>query len=329
MKTEKKTINKKSLNFGLISAIITTIIWAFLYIYIFGIDPFAMLAFIPTNIVYFIISFSFFWSSSLLYFLLIKKIEKVNKKKIMVIIALIVFILSSIIMVKVIAFSVSVIKVTSFDRKLYETSDPEILTSNYPKALQLAIEDEDTQALKNIAFNQATPENLFYEIYKEATTEKISREDRLEVLRFLAQNSATPTDLLYKLYNYSLTTNTTGRFGYEYVLSGLSYNENTPVEILVNLSKSSDPDVRSNVAWNTNTPAETLIELSNDPDPDVRSGVARNKNTPVEIIVKLSKDSDPQVRADVAWGINTPDYILEQLSKDENEWVRSQVKWRG
>ena len=192
MKTEKKTINKKSLKIGLIGATILTIIVAFFYVYIFGIDPFALFGFFPAVVSSFVVSFGFVWSASVLYLSLAK--TKMLKSKKLTIVTLIVFIVAVIIIIKITYFSIPLVKNTLFDKKLYYTSDPETLAALYPKALELAIKNEDTQALKNIAVNPATPENLLYEIYKEATTAKIpDREERLNTLYFLAINSATPT----------------------------------------------------------------------------------------------------------------------------------------
>lgn len=75
---------------------------------------------------------------------------------------------------------------------------------------------------------------------------------------------------------------------------------NTPVDILVELSKDNDSDVRASVAGNLNTPADTLIELSKDDSWCVRTSVAGNPNTPVDTLIELSKDGNYDVRASVA-----------------------------
>ena len=65
-----------------------------------------------------------------------------------------------------------------------------------------------------------------------------------------------------------------------------------PAEVLVDLSRDSNWEIRYWVAQNPNTPAEVLTELSRDSNWGVRSSVARNPSTPVEALIELSKDSE-------------------------------------
>ena len=85
-------------------------------------------------------------------------------------------------------------------------------------------------------------------------------------------------------------------------------NPNTPVDVLVELSKDSDCDVRSSAAGNPNIPVDVLVELSKDSKWVVRRSAAGNPNTPVDVLVELSKDSDCYVRRSAAGNPNTPGY---------------------
>ncbi len=105
----------------------------------------------------------------------------------------------------------------------------------------------------------------------------------------------------------------------------VALNPNCPAEVLVNLSKDTNYDVRYNVARNPNCPVEVLQELSKDEDADVRYYVARNPNCPVEILVNLSKDEDSSVRRHVVGNPNCPVEGLAELSKDTDWNVRYNV----
>jgi hypothetical protein len=52
------------------------------------------------------------------------------------------------------------------------------------------------------------------------------------------------------------------RFGDRYVAYDLAVNPSTPLDILLELSKSDDDVVRSNSTYNPNLPLEILCELS-------------------------------------------------------------------
>ena len=102
----------------------------------------------------------------------------------------------------------------------------------------------------------------------------------------------------------------------------LAKDPNTPKEVLKNLSKDEDLDIRESVAKNPNTPIDILTTLSKDKNWYVRKCVALNSNTPIDILTTLSKDTDFDVRFGVAGNPNTPINILQELSKDKNWYVR-------
>ena len=63
-------------------------------------------------------------------------------------------------------------------------------------------------------------------------------------------------------------------------------HENTTSAILVFLSSDDDSTIRESVAMHTSD-SNTLVELSRDSDPDVRSAVFENPNTPAETLTEL------------------------------------------
>ena len=50
------------------------------------------------------------------------------------------------------------------------------------------------------------------------------------------------------------------------------------------------------IAENPNTPPEVLAELARDEDEDVRCYVAENLNTPSKVLAELARDWDERVR---------------------------------
>jgi hypothetical protein len=96
----------------------------------------------------------------------------------------------------------------------------------------------------------------------------------------------------------------------------LAQNTKTSPEVLKQLSKDNDPDVRWAVARNPSTPPEVLLQLSKDRKKEVRQAVAQNTKTPPEVLTQLSRDIDDDIRYEVAKNLNTPSEVLTQLSKD-------------
>ena len=72
-------------------------------------------------------------------------------------------------------------------------------------------------------------------------------------------------------------------------------------DLLENLSKDADGDVRMWVACNPMTPKPVLWELAEDPVVFVRRGVAQNSNAPEALLASLEQDVDYVVRALARW----------------------------
>jgi len=124
-----------------------------------------------------------------------------------------------------------------------------------------------------------------------------------------------------------------------------------PSEILEELSKHSDPYIRSLVARHPNSLPKTLTILAKDKDSYVREGVAINKHTPLNILQILSKDSDESVkeflalnpsisteilsylvdnggiktRVYITYQKNLPEELIIKLAKDVSERVRKSL----
>ena len=72
-------------------------------------------------------------------------------------------------------------------------------------------------------------------------------------------------------------------------------------DLLENLSRDPDGDVRMWVACNPMTPKPVLWELAEDPVVFVRRGVAQNSNAPEALLASLEQDVDYVVRALARW----------------------------
>jgi hypothetical protein len=120
--------------------------------------------------------------------------------------------------------------------------------------------------------------------------------------------------------------------------------ENTSVNVLQQLSKDSDRDIRLLVASNPNTSIQVLLKLGEEfpeaiienpifyllllEDPDsllVRLSLARSSTTASETLEKLAQDKDELVRAGVAGNRNAPLKILNRLTKDYRISVKKAI----
>jgi hypothetical protein len=112
----------------------------------------------------------------------------------------------------------------------------------------------------------------------------------------------------------------------EDVVSRMTIATNTDdAEILRELSKDPEPNVRINVADNENTPEDVLRELATDDWVDF--AVARNPNTPIDVLETLMESEDSSVRRSVAENLSTPVSWLYNLERhDVSDEVR-QAAW--
>jgi hypothetical protein len=110
----------------------------------------------------------------------------------------------------------------------------------------------------------------------------------------------------------------------ELILVRLAEQTESP-ECLQELASSGCNTVRLYVACNGNTPLEVLLLLSKDKIADVRCHVAKNSKSTPEMLLFFSKDESPHVRHKVALNVKTPPEALTSLSTDPNEHVRRGV----
>lgn len=104
----------------------------------------------------------------------------------------------------------------------------------------------------------------------------------------------------------------------KYICAGC---EQTPVNVLVQLSRDNTAKVRRRVAENPRTPIIILAMLASDIDKDVRVGVCDNWSTPAGLLLLLAGDDCPDVRYAIAENSHAPRQILTVLTRDENAYV--------
>lgn len=139
------------------------------------------------------------------------------------------------------------------------------------------------------------------------------------VRQYVASNPKTPHSILVKLKNdpdknvqWNLPRNpnwTAAEIRQMYEVKATSpmifaSNPSTPIDILEELSKSDDYNVRTSLA-NNHSINETIVKrLSQDQRPSVRLMLTYNKATPVQILKKLTEDPDNDVRRYAAEWLN-------------------------
>jgi len=100
---------------------------------------------------------------------------------------------------------------------------------------------------------------------------------------------------------------------------------NTPPVTLAELAQDPNVAVRRKVAGNINTPPTALTRLAGDPESVVRFLVTMNGAAPAAALTLLARVSEVSVRRGVACHPNTPPAVLAQLAQDPDEYVRQLV----
>jgi hypothetical protein len=98
-------------------------------------------------------------------------------------------------------------------------------------------------------------------------------------------------------------------------------NPHTPVEILEKLGDDEVNLVRALVGSNPHTPAKTLEKFFSD-EKIVRDSLSGNPNTPLKLLKILADDKDKMVRLRLAENPSAPDETLQRLLSDSDENVR-------
>lgn len=93
-------------------------------------------------------------------------------------------------------------------------------------------------------------------------------------------------------------------------------------ESLWKLYYSNSPRTRLRLAENPSTPEDLLEELARDLDCDVRAAVAVNPQADRKLLQILVEDENINVRLQLASEPGLPVHLLEKLAQDENPYVR-------
>jgi hypothetical protein len=177
--------------------------------------------------------------------------------------------------------------------------------SNTPTAaLETLAKDEDVDVRKKIAENSNTPT---------AALEMLARDENVRIRAEVALFRDIPVGALARLTKDEDA----------HVRACAIRNENTPAEMRNALAKDSDATVRFYAAWKTQTP-EVLAELAKDEDRNVRCEVVNNKHTPSATLAALARDRDSRVRGTVARNSSVLE-LLAELARDEDEEVCSEI----
>ncbi|PDQ34185.1 MAG: hypothetical protein B5766_12755 [Candidatus Lumbricidophila eiseniae] len=96
----------------------------------------------------------------------------------------------------------------------------------------------------------------------------------------------------------------------------LADNRHTPYEMLSDLARSDDKDIRHRVGRNAVTPEVTVRTLAGDPYARVREGVAMNERAPGDVLEALAQDSSIKVRRAVAANPGAPQSLPKALTSD-------------
>lgn len=115
----------------------------------------------------------------------------------------------------------------------------------------------------------------------------------IEIKRNLAASEDTPADVLAELSDDSD----------EYILKLIASNPNTPIEVLLRLWIDFTEEIIAN-------PVFSLLMLENPESNLIQLCLARSSTTSIEILEKLAVSNDSSVRAEVANNHNTPPECL-------------------
>ena len=161
--------------------------------------------------------------------------------------------------------------------------------------------------------------------------EKLSEEKCAYIIETVVEHPNTSKDVLSKLskvdkeyfengieYQSSIIT---------YIKGSIARHANTPVDVLVDFSKDvGEYHVRSISIENPNMSSEVLTELSKDDDSDIRESVANNTSTPIEIIETLTTDEDKAVKKQAKKTLKEMKRVLRETKKAEKEREKAMKK---
>jgi hypothetical protein len=151
-----------------------------------------------------------------------------------------------------------------------------------------------------------------------------SEDDDLDIRKKVASNPSLPEKDMRRLFseNKSEKLDSSTR-------RGLAGNPNTPIDILIELSKDENIGTRSithhhpkmrqrgRAAQNPKLPEAEMRRLFREGGRLVRAGLAANPKVPMDILTTLSEDNDPIVRKQVASNPNLPEKDVRRLFSEK------------
>lgn len=97
-------------------------------------------------------------------------------------------------------------------------------------------------------------------------------------------------------------------------------------DVLINLARHADPEIRERVAANPYAPRILLHLLSLDEDENVRLSAAENMHIPSSSRSLLLHDQSPDLRYALAENHTLPLGLISQLAQDENPYVAARAQ---
>jgi hypothetical protein len=177
--------------------------------------------------------------------------------------------------------------------------------------LLLRLNDDTIQ--KAIASHKGLPVSALLQIYKSADRNK-SDVKKEEVFRALSWNPNTPKEILHTILRSLSASSDHGS------RCSAASDESTPSDCLAVLTKDESFVVRKYALWNAATPLACRTDAIKiaDPAPQIRAKVAGNTASSPEVLALLANDVDPEVQRTVARNPRTPQDVLAALASREH-----------
>ncbi len=160
----------------------------------------------------------------------------------------------------------------------------------------------------------------------------LSEEDDHQVRVKVASNPSLPEIDMRRLFSEKKSALLHSR-----TKEGLAKNPNTPIDILIELSKDESiitdhhPKMkqRGQAAQNPKLPETEMRRLFREGGRLVRAGLAVNPKVPMDILMTLSEDEDPVVRKQVASNPSLPEKDMRRLFSEKGRAIMNLSTRRG
>lgn len=177
-----------------------------------------------------------------------------------------------------------------------------------------------------------------------ATLRWLTGDHDIMVREWAAQHPNTPQDRLQALQRAGSSADLQGFVAPDLTLSAdelrgffewgawakrlLARHPNTPPDVLVQLARCADGQIRKDVARHPLAPVALLKRLAADDLVSVRWSVAKHPDSSVDTRLQLAQDPISGVRLAVVENVNTPTNVLETLAADLNPGVAAAARER-